>query len=495
MTTPEPPALSTPGPPRREGRGAAWLWRGLGRRAFAAWALGLFLLKVSVDRVLLHWLGEPAIPLPDYFLRAFPGADLWTVAANPWAAGILLAASLPFLALGCGLCLRRLRTAGLPGGLVVLFVVPVLKWFLFVLAGLAPDRSGEGTARFAAGGWGWRRWLPDSAWGSAVMAMGMSGGVALLVAVVGTEAMKSYGWALFAGAPFALGFLAAALHSARCRRTWLECVVVAELAAGLVGVGFLAFALEGVLCLVMAAPLAGALAALGGLLAYLVQDARETANAHRVGFQCLTPLIAMPLMLGTEALREGPPPLLRVTTAVEIAAPPTRVWHHVVSFGELPPPTEAIFRLGIAYPLRAEIRGTGVGAVRHCVFSTGPFVEPIEVWDEPRLLAFSVTENPAPMEEWTPYRRVHPPHLEGFLVSRRGQFRLEPLPGGGTRLEGTTWYHHSLWPAAYWQVWSDAIIHAIHRRVLDHVRRLAEGDAGWGPVQRLGPFLQELRER
>ena len=24
-----------------------------------------------------------------------------------------------------------------------------------------------------------------------------------------------------------------------------------------------------------------------------------------------------------------------------------------------------------------------VGAVRHCIFSTGPFVEPITVWDEP----------------------------------------------------------------------------------------------------------------
>ena len=143
-------------------------------------------------------------------------------------------------------------------------------------------------------------------------------------------------------------------------------------------------------------------------------------------------------------------------------------------FGELPPPTEAIFRLGIAYPVRAEIQGRGVGAVRHCVFSTGLFVEPIEVWDEPRLLRFSVTRNPEPMREWTPYREVHPPHLNGFLVSRRGQFLLTPLPGGRTRLEGTTWYHHSMWPAPYWQVWSDAIIHTIHRRVLVHVKQLAE---------------------
>ena len=78
------------------------------------------------------------------------------------------------------------------------------------------------------------------------------------------------------------------------------------------------------------------------------------------------------------------------------------------------------------------------------------------------------------MQEWTPYREIHPPHLKGFLVSRQGQFLLTPLPNGGTRLEGTTWYYHNLWPAGYWQLWSDHIIHTIHRRVLDHVKQLSE---------------------
>src|SRR5450755_3794492 len=107
---------------------------------------------------------------------------------------------------------------------------------------------------------------------------------------------------------------------------------------------------------------------------------------------------------------------------------------------------------------------------RYCVFSTGAFVEPIQVWDEPRRLKFSVTSNPPPLEEWTPYAYIEAPHLHGFPLSEGGQFLLTPLPNGGTRLEGTTWYHHGLWPAAYWQLWSDAIIHRIHLRVLRHLR-------------------------
>lgn len=78
------------------------------------------------------------------------------------------------------------------------------------------------------------------------------------------------------------------------------------------------------------------------------------------------------------------------------------------------------------------------------------------------------------MEEWSPYSHIHPPHLHGFLVSNGGQFLLTPLPNGGTRLEGATWYHHGLWPAAYWRLWSDPIIHQIHMRVLTHIRAEAE---------------------
>ena len=169
-------------------------------------------------------------------------------------------------------------------------------------------------------------------------------------------------------------------------------------------------------------------------------------------------------------------PLFAVRTSVEVDASPEKVWRHVVSFPELPAPTEWFFRAGVAYPMRAEIIGQGSGATRHCVFSTGTFVEPIQVWDEPRLLRFAVTDNPSPMQESTPYSTIHPPHLSGFLLSRQGQFLLIPLPGGRTRLEGTTWYAHNMWPAGYWRVWADLLIHRIHLRVLNHIKVLAESD-------------------
>ena len=51
---------------------------------------------------------------------------------------------------------------------------------------------------------------------------------------------------------------------------------------------------------------------------------------------------------------------------------------------------------------------------------------------------------------------------------------LTALPEGRTRLEGATWYQHTMRPAAYWHLWSDYIIHRIHLRVLEHIRAEAE---------------------
>jgi hypothetical protein len=101
-------------------------------------------------------------------------------------------------------------------------------------------------------------------------------------------------------------------------------------------------------------------------------------------------------------------------------------------------------------------------------------VEPISTWDEPRVLAFSVIQQPPPMQELSPYRGIQPPHLDNYLVSERGELRLENLADGRTRLHGITWYRHAIWPAPYWRIWSDYLIHHIHLRVLNHIKTLAE---------------------
>ena len=122
------------------------------------------------------------------------------------------------------------------------------------------------------------------------------------------------------------------------------------------------------------------------------------------------------------------------------------------------------------------ISGSGVGAVRRCRFTTGEFVEPITVWRPGRELAFDVADMPDPMHEMTPYDGPRPPHLDGYFATTRGQFLLEPLPGGRTRLRGRTWYELEVYPRAYWSIWADHLIHTIHLRVMRQIVRLSEDD-------------------
>jgi hypothetical protein len=242
----------------------------------------------------------------------------------------------------------------------------------------------------------------------------------------------------------------------------------ALLALLLAGGALVVFALEGLLCLTMALPLAAVLAMLGALLARMVSRAHPPRAAHASAL-----LVALPLLTALDAER-APPAEREVLTAIEIDAGPELVWPHVVGFGDLPPPHELAFALGVAYPVRARVDGAGVGATRHCEFSTGVFVEPITVWDPPRRLAFDVASQPAPLDETSPYRTVYAPHLAGGLRAQRGEFRLAALPSGRTRLEGRTWYRLEMRPQSYWALFSDRFIHAIHARVLAHIAALAE---------------------
>lgn len=452
-----------------------WLPSGtMDRGTYALIGLLGFALKHNLDRFVAsygfgrHWgLFNYWVPVHDVArvteLRSHEAVFL----------GTMLALSLPFIWVGVTLTVKRLRSAGLPVQLVALFFIPFLNLLFFLILCLVPDRSlstepKTGRRRESS----WLRIFPDSALGSAAVSLLITVPLGFASAVLGTQVLTNYGWGLFVALPFVLGFAAALIYGIRQPRSLGGCVGVACLSAVLLGAALFALAFEGVVCLAMALPLALPLAAFGGACAYPVQKRHGFQNGAPAFLSVL--LIVTPGIQLVEHISPTAAPTYMVRSSIDIKAPPERVWKEVVAFTEIPPPTEWMFRAGIAYPIRAEMVGSGAGAERHCVFSTGAFVEPIEIWDEPRQLKFSVTSNPPPMEEWTPYSHVEPPHLHGFLASEGGQFLLTRLANGGTRLEGTTWYRHGLWPSAYWRVWSDSIIHKIHMRVLRHIRDEAE---------------------
>jgi uncharacterized membrane protein YhaH (DUF805 family) len=448
-----------------------WSWRGkVGRAKYVGLGLFLFAIKHNLDRLVAGYFGYDWTILDYWIFDERRVSTLSQHRAGFYATLVLLA--LPFIWVGVVLTIRRLRDAGLPLWLVIFFFAPFVNLVFFLILGGFPSASSE-TADDSSFGLSIQRKLsaviPKSEFGSAAMGILTTVFLAILFTLLSVYWMNQYGWGLFVGIPFFLGLNSVLIYGFHESRRFFKCLLVALLSVVLVGAILFFIAVEGIICLVMAAPLAVALALLGGIIGYFIQR-RDSAPPVHI-FSAL--LVVLPGFIVLEPFAVRTPPQFQVRTSIVIDAKPAEVWKHVVSFSQLPAPSERLFKTGIAYPIRAEIDGKGVGAVRHCVFSTGEFVEPIKVWDEPRLLRFDVRSQPRVMDEWSPYN-LRPPHLENYLVSREGQFLLTELPDGRTLLEGTTIYQNRIWPAPYWHVWSDYIIHRIHYRVLEHIRNLAE---------------------
>ncbi len=450
---------------------SAFSFRGtVGRGEYAMTGITLFAVKCTLDRYLLAaQFRRVWVPWSYLYPPEWVAADLRSGIFEPLLTLIVVA--LPFVWFGLALTAQRLRTLGYPPALLLLFFVPYVNLLFFALLSLLPDPDHREWVKEWTGGGRFAQLVPYSKWGSAAFGILFTGILGLLLAALSVSVFINYGWGVFVGIPFLMGLLSAYFYGYHERRTALESIGVGALSISLLGILLLLFAFEGVVCIVMAAPIGFALACLGGYLSYVFQGERRAKDD--MIYAVSAPLL-LALLIGGEALIPKEPALFTAVTSIEIAAPPETVWENVVTFSEIPPPEHWLFKTGVAYPIRARIEGTGPGAVRHCEFSTGAFVEPIEVWDSPRLLRFGVTHNPPPLAEWSPLRDIHPPHLDNFFQSERGQFLLTPLPGGGTRLEGTTWYRHYIWPAVYWKAYSGFIVHRIHERVLEHIKGLSE---------------------
>jgi len=159
-----------------------------------------------------------------------------------------------------------------------------------------------------------------------------------------------------------------------------------------------------------------------------------------------------------------------------IDAPAEAVWkkrRHLLRYRR----RAGVWYFALASPIRSARAFNGRRCGRHAnmrIHDAGTFIEPIEVWNEPHLRGSLSRPNPPPMRELSPYGRIDAPHLHGFLVSQRGQFALESLPGGRTRLTGSTGISITFWPAEYCGFGRMRSSIAIHLRVLRASKVLSE---------------------
>jgi uncharacterized membrane protein YhaH (DUF805 family) len=462
------------------------------RHEYLVTGVVLMLVKYAVEfGVILAATGLVYTPL-DFFNPLLSGREQFAEAGADWLGMAWLVWTIPFVWIAVAMTFRRAVDADWTPWTALLMLVPLVNFGTMLAMAWAPsaDETQSGDEQEDAAEQEYREaWAspqadltppalrdgPRNTSGVVAALAGLAVGVAytLLVMLLSVYGFGSYGAALFFGAPIVTGAAAAYVFNRRIDRGVGASLLLAMALAFWCCCAFLLIGLEGAVCLVMALPIMLPLSMFGAVLGWAIAASyRHSPRQDDRGM--LGCLLVLPLLAGVEPLVTEPAKLM-VETQIEIAAPPEVVWETVVAFPEIDTRPEWFFRWGIAAPIRARIEGQGVGAVRHCEFTTGAFVEPITVWDCPCRLAFDVTDQPEPMFELTPYRNLHPPHLTGSFRSTRGEFELIPLDGGGTRLIGRTWYELDMAPHGYWRHWTDQIVHQIHLRVLRHIRRVAEG--------------------
>jgi len=442
-----------------------------------------------------YWFHRPWI-FSEYFAPGLAlGASPISAADATFYTAMLLA-SLPFAFVGSALTLRRLKTLGLPPWMVVLFFTPFLNMVFFVILSVVDSRPSNKAAQIESTTQAQN--LPAQSSASAVALPGQGTAVSLmnrlpadgrkaffvaallpvpisvLSALFSVSILGVYGWSVFTAIPFVAAIAAPILYGWHRRRTVWECVSNSIICLMLMASVLLLIPFEGIICLMMASPLAVGIGIVGGLVGYAIQANMPRHEDMPKLLGCFALFIPL-LILGEFA---SPPtyPVYENVSLIEIAAPPSVVWKYLIDFPRLDPPSEFIFKTGIAYPIEAKIKGRGPGAIRECIFTTGKFIEPIQIWNEPKLLRFGVLVQPHPMHELSFYPDLNPPHLDHYLVAKEGQFLLTPTDSNHTTLQGTTWYQNYMGPSGYWRIWSDWIIHRIHMRVLNHVKHLAEQD-------------------
>jgi len=278
-----------------------------------------------------------------------------------------------------------------------------------------------------------------------------------------------FGVAIFAGIPFATG-VSTGVITRRAGGSFGQAIAAAMTLIGGIILILCGVLMEGIICVVMAAPFGAALAFIGVVAGYFLAKRRVADGTLQSAAW-----LAILAIVGVEGW--NPPAPLEATTSSEVVidASADRVWAELHDIRDLPKTDNLLFQFGIAHPMGTATDGQGVGASRLCKLSTGDMPEIVTVWKPGQELRFKVLSTPPSMRE-TGFlgRTIDTTHIHSAYASLEGGFKLEPLPGGRTRVTGESHYLLNIAPASYWNLWTEAIVHMVQRRVLEHVKTRAE---------------------
>lgn len=245
----------------------------------------------------------------------------------------------------------------------------------------------------------------------------------------------------------------------------------------LVIAGSVVFLREGVICVIMVAPIWLCAGYAGAFILRRVRNGRtDPARFH-------ASLLFLPLMFGS---LESQIPItekqVTLTRSIVINASPAQIWPYTLANTHIRPDegqwnfTQNI--VGIPRPRATMMRGQGVGAVRTAFWGDHiNFEERITDWQPGRRLGWSFAFRNNSLQNYTD-RHISPDGQ--FLKIDRGDYTLTPLHDGTTRLTLRTVYIAKTHVNLYAQLWGEILLGDIESNVLAIIKDRAESANGSG---------------
>ena len=443
----------------------------IGRGAYAAVAFPSFFAGHLA--VLLAVSGGQQWPLGNLWFWLSPARWLFSVSARtpevsmPVVVGLLaLMATAAWVASAAAV--RRAADMGESGVVAAFAITPLLQIpaILWLAARPAGSSTGDEPAGVDAA-----TATQRSVWTNRLLGLLVATLITLVAVAAGAFAFRSYGYAMFISTPLMVGgivaFMANRERDIGPGRTMTEVSISLLIAGGTL----LAVALEGAVCIVMAAPLAWLMAWIGAAIGRpLARAARPRGRTLVMSIALLPGVFAIDQVIPATAAFED-------SRSVVVEAAPDDVWPAVLQMRQIESVPSLPFRLGLAYPLRGEVIGEGIGATRLGHFSTGTATERVTEWTPGRALGFDIISEPATLRELSPYADVHAPHVDGYFRSIHARILLTPLEDGRTRLTLDTTHELDLQPSYYWLPMVRWVVRENKSRVLAQMKSQAEASS------------------
>lgn len=229
--------------------------------------------------------------------------------------------------------------------------------------------------------------------------------------------------------------------------------------------------LEGLICLVLVAPVFFIAALFGGLLGGWIH------NHFRVSKATLSSFVFLPLLLGP--LEANLPPQQSeqtVRTTIQIQASPSEVFEHLVNAKNISSDElgfSFVHLIGLPKPTEASMNGSGDGAVRTSYWEKNvSFQEVITKWEKPHALhyQFQIPAGSIP-------RDALDRHVEmggEYFTVLDGGYDLV-AKNGGTELTLSTRFQNKSQLKTYGDLWGRMVLADFHRSILGLMKNRAEG--------------------